>query len=102
MGSFANLVIPLVIDIVLIGGVWWFLSTESGVPLTLVRSRLPTSCWPLRLPPSSASHGRRSVPYESGAPSDGQAPPRLSTRHSSKVLALGLLTRPARKSSQVL
>ncbi len=40
-GVVRDLVIPLVIDFVLIGGVWWFLSTESGVPLTLVRQSTP-------------------------------------------------------------
>ena len=33
--------IPLVIDVILVGGLWWFLASESGVPLTLVRRSTP-------------------------------------------------------------
>jgi CubicO group peptidase (beta-lactamase class C family) len=36
-----HLLIPLVIDVLLIAAVWWFLSTESGAPLTLVRRSTP-------------------------------------------------------------
>ena len=41
LGVVQHFVIPLVIDIILIGGLWWFLATESGVPLTLVRRSTP-------------------------------------------------------------
>ncbi len=40
-GSFVTSLIPLVIDVLLIAAVWWFLSTESGAPLTLVRRSTP-------------------------------------------------------------
>jgi CubicO group peptidase (beta-lactamase class C family) len=34
-------VVPFVVDVVLVGGLWWFLVTEAGAPLILVRRSTP-------------------------------------------------------------
>ncbi len=36
-----KVVLPFVVDLVLLGGLWWFLVTEAGAPLTVVRRSTP-------------------------------------------------------------